>query len=337
MDERENLIQQLINICGEYRRNQIHSFDEAHVSRWLAQFSAESQLNLLRELVFTLQQTYYSEQKIEAEIYAFLNPTEQRRNFLTSNTFLDIQQRGSSQHDMLQIVSRILTQTYGTPANINTASPTNTYTYLDDGIFTGKRVEQDIRHWVENQAPERATLYIISLYSHTYGVYATTNTIQQIIENSQKNIEVIWRTRLEVEDRLFRINTSDVLRPTHSPNEPAVNAYIAQMRYNPAYRTPGSPGMRNFFSSEQGRSIMEQEFLKAGVHIRQICPNLNIRQRPLGNSALDTLGFGSMIITYRNCPNNAPLALWVDEPWYPLFPRMTNADSENRRLLAALL
>lgn len=337
MDERENLIQQLINIAGSYRHGQIDPFNEAHVNTWLAQFNPGVQLDLLRELVFTLRQTFYSEQKLESEIRDFLNPTEERRNFLTSNTFLDIQQRGSSQHDMLQIASRVLTQAYGVRANINTVSQSNNYTYLDDGIFTGKRVEQDIGDWVENHAPVNATLYIISLYSHAYGEYATENTIRQIVRNSQKNIEVVWRTRLKVEDRLARINVSDVLRPTHSPNEPAVNAYIAQMRYNPRFREPGSRGMNNFFSSEPGRSVVEQEFLKAGVHIRQICPNLNLRQRPLGNSALDTLGFGSMIITYRNCPNNAPLALWVGDPWYPLFPRMTNAESDNRRLLNAFL
>ena len=47
--------------------------------------------------------------------------------------------------------------------------------------------------------------------------------------------------------------------------------------------------------------------------------------RPLGYHNLRTLGFGSMFITYRNCPNNCPLALWVEQDAYPsLFPRKAN-------------
>jgi hypothetical protein len=44
----------------------------------------------------------------------------------------------------------------------------------------------------------------------------------------------------------------------------------------------------------------------------------------VGNMVLSTLGFGSTIVTFRNCPNNAPLAFWAGDPWYPLFPRKIN-------------
>ena len=67
-----------------------------------------------------------------------------------------------------------------------------------------------------------------------------------------------------------------------------------------------------------------------------MCPNLNQFQRPLGNSLLETLGFGSLIVTFRNCPNNAPLPLWVGNPWHPLFPRTTNSDTSLTRFLAML-
>ncbi len=51
---------------------------------------------------------------------------------------------------------------------------------------------------------------------------------------------------------------------------------------------------------------------------------------------LETLGFGSLVVTFRNCPNNAPLALWVGDPWYPLFPRTTNSQAEIVRLFRDL-
>ncbi len=67
-----------------------------------------------------------------------------------------------------------------------------------------------------------------------------------------------------------------------------------------------------------------------------MCPNLGESQRPLGHTSLEALGFGSMIVTFRNCPNNAPLALWVGAPWYPLFPRTTNSDTSMKRFMAML-
>ena len=125
-------------------------------------------------------------------------------------------------------------------------------------------------------------------------------------------------------DRKNYIDASDVLRPTSIPDEQAVIDYAYGLSHQVVLRKLGSRTATRFFSSEAGRHILEQEFLKAGVRIRSICPNLNKYQRPLGNSVLETLGFGSLLVTFRNCPNNAPLALWVGDPWYPLFPRRTN-------------
>jgi hypothetical protein len=58
--------------------------------------------------------------------------------------------------------------------------------------------------------------------------------------------------------------------------------------------------------------------------VRNMCPLLKDFHRPLGLVPLQTLGFGSTIVTFRNCPNNCPLVLWAGHPWYPLFPRKNN-------------
>jgi hypothetical protein len=59
-------------------------------------------------------------------------------------------------------------------------------------------------------------------------------------------------------------------------------------------------GENKFFLSEAGRHLLEQEFLKAGLYIRSVCSHLNKYQRPLGNMVLDTLGFGSLFVTFRD-------------------------------------
>src|SRR5262249_25439460 len=79
------------------------------------------------------------------------------------------------------------------------------------------------------------------------------------------------------------------------------------------------------FSSEQGRQVLEQAFLRAGARIKyDLCPRLSEHQWPLGYDALCSPGFGSLLVTHRNCPNNCPLALWAGSPWFPLFPRRIN-------------
>lgn len=128
----------------------------------------------------------------------------------------------------------------------------------------------------------------------------------------------------EIEDRKAYMANADVLRPTAIPADAATAEYVAGLKLDPVFRTPGQVGALGFFSSETGRFLLEQQFLVSGVQVRAVCPHLNAYMRPLGNSVMGTTGFGSMIVTYRNCPNNAPLVLWAGDPWYPLFPRKTN-------------
>ena len=76
--------------------------------------------------------------------------------------------------------------------------------------------------------------------------------------------------------------------------------------------------------------MLESEFVIAGAKIRAMAENPNPSMRPLGYSPFG-VGFGSMIATYRNCPNNCPLAIWWGNPkatagalhWYPLLQRET--------------
>ena len=139
---------------------------------------------------------------------------------------------------------------------------------------------------------------------------------------SQKQIDVrIWCFKgFSFESRLTYRNQSDVLWP------------IAEVYESESFqpRTPQSTVSR-VFSSEQGRQLLEREFLSGGFKIQGFASYPNPQLKPLGFSPFDP-GFGSLFVTFRNCPNNCPLALWYGDPssypdthplgrWYPLFPR----------------
>jgi hypothetical protein len=245
--------------------------------------------------------------------------------------FLNIQEGGNSQAEMLTLFDELLTEECGVGLQEHDDG-SSIYIYLDDAIFTGNRVRRDLEAWIVDQAPAHATLHIVSIALHSGGRYYANGRIDRASAAAGKKIEVTWWRAIGLEDRRARSDTADVLRPTRIPDDASVRAYVRAMRYEPTLRTRGSVGVNALFSSEKGRDLLEQEMLKAGTRIRQLCPNLGDTQRPLGHMTLETLGFGSLIVTFRNCPNNAPLALWVGEPWYPLFPRTTNNQAEIDRL-----
>lgn len=237
--------------------------------------------------------------------------------------FLRLQQAGNSQKVLLRKFDHILRQTYGLAID-KCGYPASRYLYLDDVLFSGGRIKSDLAAWIRSDAPKNAELDVLVVIRHTQGSFFTEADLAKAAASAGKNIAVRFPHSHIVEDRKARTNVSDVLRPTSIPSGQAVRAYVSSLGAEPLLRNAGSVGGHAFFSSEAGRTLLEQEFLKAGVRIRGLCPLLPKHLRPLGCTVQRTLGFGSTIVTYRNCPNNAPLALWAGDPWYPLFPRETN-------------
>jgi hypothetical protein len=60
------------------------------------------------------------------------------------------------------------------------------------------------------------------------------------------------------------------------------------MTHEPVLRKAGNVGPAGIFSSEAGRYLLEEQFLIAGVKIRNMCPNLPLAARPLGHMIWST-------------------------------------------------
>ena len=248
---------------------------------------------------------------------------ENPRSFWRKTSLLNIQEGGNSQQEMLAMFDEVL-QSECDLTIAKCGKDAETFVYIDDGIFTGNRVRNDLTKWIQSSAPQEAEVRIVVIALHRGGEYYARTGLKKAAEHAGKEIEIGWWRCVSIEDRKAYVDRSDVLRPTSLPDDERVRAYSESLRYQPVLRKPGSIGENKFFSSEEGRNLLEQELLKAGVIIRDRCPYLNVYQRPLGNMILETLGFGTLTVTFRNCPNNCPLALWAGNPWYPLFPRKTN-------------
>ena len=322
------LVSSISNIIATYRHGEIPALDKQHIITWIHQFPKHQQEGILTEINFIVNNTYLSKNII----YPFVKELAGNKELTTDDPFLfwknvhvlDIQKGGNSQKDLNAILYDVVNKSFDFNIKENT-SETNNYIYMDDVLFSGNRIRNDLEDWVEKYAPSKCIVNIIVFAYYLGGQYYCSRRLEQKAKQCAKQIQFVWWREKEFENRKFNKDYSDNFNPRFFSTDPDVEGYIRFLT-NSGYPPLKRETIFNSscFSSEKGRSILEDAFLTAGCKIRKMCPFLPERMRPLGYNYLSTLGFGSTVITYRNCPNTTPLALWAGSPWYPLFPRKIN-------------
>jgi hypothetical protein len=338
MNERSLLLASLAETISDYRVGEIPIPTPEHVNRWVQQFGKEVQLPLLSEVDHVLKKTYFSKSSVG---HFFGNLIGQEKiagdklqEFWRAVHVLDIQQHGHSQTEIRKLFSESLKDQLKIQID-ESGLAGGAFVYLDDVLFSGGRIGTDLSAWIVNEAPDRVTIHIVVIATHRLGEWQCMERLKKVAVQAGKAIDLHCWAAARFENRLARRNTSEVLWPISVSDDPALQAYVAEeQRYPFRPRQPGGKSEHAIFSSEKGRQTLEREMLHAGMRIRSFSRNPNHFLRPLGFSAFG-LGFGSMFATYRNCPNNTPLALWWGDPdaapghpfrnWYPLLPRKTYA------------
>ena len=308
MTERDELLASIAGTIKDYRAGEIPERTPARVARWIDQFSDDVQVPMLRELDYVFKRTYVSRNRAREVLAEIANRFPCK--FWQDAHILDIQQDGRSQSEIRDLFLPILQARCGSDIDYQGSSG-GIFVYLDDAIFSGNRVIQDLSYWTQTDTPYNATLHVITIAIHKGGRY----WIEKRHGNpgSKPYCRFPMVNQFTFENRRACRDQSDVLWPTADVFE--------SEGFFP--RNPILPFVSRIFSSEKGRQLLENEFLKAGRQIinrhTQISPSL----KPLGFSNFEP-GFGSLLVFYRNCANNCPLALWWDVGgWHPLFPRKT--------------
>ena len=330
MSELEKVAASIAARTADYRLGEIAAPTADHVSQWVEQFPSGVRFDLLHELDAVFEQTYYS----LGDVRTFLDTCVRSRNiagevpkdFWPSVRFLDIQQDGESQSELLIEFDGRMRAQLGLGVEDCDGSG-EAFVYIDDVIFSGNRVGSDLSAWVLDGAPQRGVVHVITIAVHTLGMYFAQKRVEEAAKTAGKAIKFKFWALRKYETRKANRNSSEVLWPTEVPDHPAVAAYLArEFKFPLEPRTPGGP--LGVFSSEDRRLLLERELVIAGARILEGYASPGANMRPLGFSPFG-LGFGSLVITYRNCPNNVPLALWwgLEQRrrggWYPLFPRKT--------------
>lgn len=331
---RADLLASIAATIADYRSGELPKPDQAHVDRWVNQFDGPVQIALLREVDHVFKQTYFSSEfvsnwfadKIKRKELAGANPCE----FWKASYLLNIQQRGHSQEEILALFGEHLAAQCGITVD-QCGAAGGAYIYLDDMLFSGTRIGTDLKAWITDEAPAIATVHILVIAAHRLGEWQCIKYLKSVAAAAEKRIDFHCWTAVRFENRKKYRNKSEVLWPAVLPDDAGLKAYMAQdERYPFESREAGGKLENNVYSSEEGRQLLEREFVLAGIRIRNGCQDPKRWMRPLGFSAFG-LGFGAMIVTFRNCPNNCPLALWWGDPeatsgpfhWYPLLPRKT--------------
>ncbi len=330
--ERQKLCESVANTIKSYRQGEITQRTADDVDRWLSQFTPANQLGFIREFAHVIEHTFAKKD----DFYEYLDMLLVAPRLVGSNaekfwenaTLLDIQKRGFSQSEMIHLLQQRSVEHFGVKAGANPDG--EEHIYLDDFIFTGGRVKQDLADWVRDTAPASGTLHVIVIARHE-GSYQLEKHIQGLFETSGKKFDVkVWcHQNFKIENRYRYRAQSNILWPTSISDEPEIAAFAESLQdKHPFSPRPLSSDVAWPFTTESGRQVVEKEFLLAGIKILKHCDTVKANMKPLGFSFFG-LGFGALITSYRNCPNNCPLAMWWGDDdqkqgalnWYPLLPR----------------
>ncbi len=278
-----------------------------------------------------LKKSYYSREVVERGLGSLLTLGDlvgsDPRKFWRQATVFRRQGHGASQRDFVAVLDARLARQWGF-SSAKRGDIGGSFVYLDDGIFTGERVSQDLEKWIGESAPSPAIIHLIILVCHTLGKYWVKKRIRNCAEKHGKTIEIKFWCSTTLENRKLFSKDSNVLWPKEAPDDVAVREFQECLEGREVEWRPAG-GQTGVFSSESARSLLEREFVIAGARLVAKAQSPHPLMRPLGYSRFG-FGFGSMTVTFRNCPNNAPLALWWGDPttppahplhWYPLLPR----------------
>ncbi|MBK9605996.1 MAG: hypothetical protein IPO58_06035 [Betaproteobacteria bacterium] len=138
--------------------------------------------------------------------------------------FLKIQTSGHSQKEMLEIVDKILQEVCKFSVD-KCGKPGGDYVYVDDVMFSGNRVGNDLAAWIADKAPAKSKVHIVVAAIRTSGEYLVGKRLTKAIADSGKDCIEVLADRNHRESQVLQ-NDSEVLRPVEVPADRTTQNYI---------------------------------------------------------------------------------------------------------------
>ncbi|VEB43374.1 Uncharacterised protein [Chromobacterium violaceum] len=239
--------------------------------------------------------------------------------FWSQVSILNVQQDGNSQVELADLLAFYVKK----HTNINL--PVNEFEkgilfYIDDFMFTGGRLRSDLSGL--NEMLERKKTVIVLYMSVCSSAAWQYNSKWK---GQWGNLDIVKAKRVmpALENRLSEKNFSDKFwMHSDSMSSGKLSNYIENFqRFNPSTLRNLHCGTK-FFPNAVERFNSEIALCEAGIDIIERHGTVKPSLKPMGYDGYDGFGFGGTMLSYRNCPNNLPLAYWWSlGEWLPLFER----------------
>lgn len=332
---KDKLINLIVEEIRDYRNKDNIFIDYNHVLKWINQFDINEQEILLEETLNFIKNRYFREK----DFYNFYKSNLETifgidyMNSLNEICLLDIQKYGTSQHELVNLMNSVLMKEKGITISTEYLNKKN-YIYLDEGIFSGNRIINDLKSFIFDNDVKDVKIIIQVIISHTEAEQYIKAKLLDITQ--ERNID--FQLFRAIISNNTNMNHNGVIYPEVIPSDHISRKYLAEFDnyfndFPNYYYLDETTFDKDFklFSSTDNVELIEEVFLKYGIKLlNEFSPNELVR--PLGFSKLLNLGFGAIFFTYRNIPNNCPIIFWYNEReifknkcktygWFPLFPR----------------
>lgn len=335
----------LFEVIKDYRNDDGFEQTSERIILWANQFGENAEF-VLREVSHIIPQVYVSKAKAKTSISSQVKKLmqifryESITRFLADTEFLNLQPPYKSQKAILTLLEEILVAEYGESLEKYKKLPKINFVYLDDVLATGSTIGKDLVRWLklkDSDDVENANKLLNGKYKlsvnlfclHTWGHSFQRFRLKKEFEDKIDS-KIYWISDYKIENHAKWNNQSlNIAFPTDE-QPPNVKAYLANLiasKYEDyAYRKSNNPTNEKFFTSSENRIIYENLLLQKGISIIEMIQGVikpNIRPLGLLNPTYKTFGLGTHFFTWRNIPNNTPLAFWWEVPghnWIPLFP-----------------
>lgn len=336
----ENLAKQIYEIIKDYRNHDGIQISADSVLMWAEQFG-DDQRFMLEELCHLLPQVYFNKEKVKQCLRSNLNELYSHYQYTNLDTFLSdvefIHTQGpeKSQSVLLGMLDDIIFEKIGKHLSDYNFTPKSLFVYLDDVLASGGTISRDIINWlkednhIESVSNGNIRLVVMVICLHSWGWHFLQYQLKMTFPQSKIG-KILWGWNYEIQNHL-KLNDQalNIAIPVNDQPQNVMN-YLSNLsadKYEEyAFREPNQPKTESFFTSPENRIRYENLLLQKGLDIiGRIQGPVADNIRPLGmiKPRYKTFGLGTHFITWRNIPNNSPLAFWWDVPehgWKPLFP-----------------
>lgn len=339
---KNELTKNIADLIKDYRLGEIEMISPIDVENWAIQFHFEGNdefIMFLEGVKSFIQKYYLSKERMLNAIRAFITykPVfgDTPQLFLKNLNFLNIQRYGYSQKEMIKLIDQVMSEFYD--LEISECGGTDHYLYVDDCLYSGNRVINDIKeYWSKEGSPNDCDLMIYYVAVYSSGLDYAKKELDEFFSNKNVRCRFFWGEKFD-NDR-DKPGDIDFIWPSIDDKSPVIKRWIDdlisirkkhELGKKGLFRPKGSPREERVFQSPAIRNLIENKFLEQGIQIIVSMKEYeNIR--PLGFDKLLTLGHGALFISYRNIANNCPVVLWVDgqkygQSWKPLFRRKQNS------------